>query len=1109
MHALRLRSRRWITVFSLGLLAGLMSLVSAAPASAATSVFINEIHYDNTGTDAGEAIEVAGPAGTDLTGWDIVLYNGSNGEEYDTDALTGTIPDLGSGFGVVVMNYAANGIQNGAPDGIALVDASDVVVQFLSYEGTLTAVEGPATGMLSTDIGVDENGSEPLGQSLQLTGTGTMYEDFTWAEPAPSTFGAFNNGQTFGTNGGGDDDTVINEFVFNHVGTDTNEYIEIFGEPETDLSNLTILEIEGDATSTGTIDAAFTVGTTDAAGFWVTPFLNNELENGTVTLLLVDGFTGAAADDLDTDDDGVLDTMPWTAIVDGLAVTDDGTGDLTYTVPVLTEDFDGGAMTVGGASRIPDGADTDTAADWVRNDFDGEGLPGFTGTPMAGEAVNTPGTTNFLFEPPPFSCDTPATLTLISTIQGDGATSPLEGQDVVVEAAVTAVMPGLSGFYIQEEPSDDDGSATTSEGIFVFTGTTLPDGLAVGDVVRVDATVTEFETNSGESSLTELTAPIVAECVIDPVIIAATELVFPVAAVEVFEQYEGMLTTLPQDLVISEYFNFDRFNEVVVALPLPDLDRLFTPTAVVEPGPEAVALAAEYELRWITIDDGRSTQNPDPAIHPGNGAEFDLNNRFRGGDTIGGITGVIDDTFGVYRVQPTVYGDYTVVNPRPAAPDEVGGRLQVAAMNQLNYFLTIDTGADICGPDQNQECRGADDAEELERQRTKLLAALVGLDADVIGLNEIENTPGVTPEADLASGLNDVYGAGTYDYIDTGVIGTDAIRVGIIYRTTVVTPAGAHAILDSSVDPRFLDDQNRPVLAQTFEEIGTEARFTVAVNHLKSKGSDCDDIADPDTGDGQGNCNLTRTAAAEALVDWLATDPTDSGDGDALIIGDLNSYDKEDPIDAIIAGPDDTAGSPDDYTDLIRQFLGEYAYTYLFDAQFGYLDYALASATMEAQVTGAAVWHINADEPDILDYDTTFKLPAQDALYEPNAYRSSDHDPVIVGLNLLKFDFGGFLPPIDEDNQPNMDRAGSVLPLRFSLGGFFGLDILVDGYPAWQSCSGGPLVPATVQRELRYNVRTDLYQIVLRTSTDFAGTCQILVVAFTDGTIVTVTFEFF
>src|SRR5262249_32104816 len=159
-----------------------------------------------------------------------------------------------------------------------------------------------------------------------------------------------------------------------------------------------------------------------------------------------------------------------------------------------------------------------------------------------------------------------------------------------------------------------------------------------------------------------------------------------------------------------------------------------------------------------------------------------------------------------------------------------------------------------------------------------------------------------------------------------------------------VSPVNNFAVLDTSVDARFLDDKNRPVLAQTFRDNTTGGIFTVAVNHLKSKGSDCNDVNDPDTGDGSGNCNLTRKAAAEALVDWLATDPTGSGDSDFLIIGDLNSYSKEDPIDTILKGADDTLGTTDDYADLLAQFIGENAYSFVFDGQLGHLDYALASA---------------------------------------------------------------------------------------------------------------------------------------------------------------------
>jgi hypothetical protein len=187
----------------------------------------------------------------------------------------------------------------------------------------------------------------------------------------------------------------INEFVFNHTGTDTHEYIELRGAAATDYSTLTVLEIEGDiASGAGVIDGVFARGTTDAAGLFVTAFIPGDIENGTGSILLVQGFTGALGDDLDTDDNGVLDVMPFTALGDAIAVTDGGAGDLTYGGVTLDAAFDGGVFTPGGASRIPDGADTDLPADWKRNDFDGDGLPGFVGTPDPGEAKNTPGLPN-------------------------------------------------------------------------------------------------------------------------------------------------------------------------------------------------------------------------------------------------------------------------------------------------------------------------------------------------------------------------------------------------------------------------------------------------------------------------------------------------------------------------------------------------------------------------------------------------------------------------------------------------------------------------------------------------------------------------------------------
>lgn len=360
----------------------------------AQNIFINEIHYDNAGTDAGEAIEVAAPAGTNLDGWQLVLYNGSNGSPYTTLDLTGAVTGQTGGYGTQAIFLPSNGLQNGSPDGIALVDAAGTIIQFLSYEGTMTASSGIAVGLISEDIGVEETNSTPLNSSLALMGDGSDYGDFTWQETAVSTFGAINGGQRFN---GEAPAPKINEFVFNHSGTDTGEFVEIIGSPNANIYAYSLLVVEGDENAPGTLDAVFPLTTTDENGYFVTDFSSNTFENGSQTLLLVADFTGTVGADLDTDDDGALDAQPWSLIADAVAVRDGGMNDLVYCETILNPDFDGGTFTVGGASRIPDGLDTDSAIDWVRNSFNGAGLPSFPDVDAeSGTAVNTPGTENRL-----------------------------------------------------------------------------------------------------------------------------------------------------------------------------------------------------------------------------------------------------------------------------------------------------------------------------------------------------------------------------------------------------------------------------------------------------------------------------------------------------------------------------------------------------------------------------------------------------------------------------------------------------------------------------------------------------------------------------------------
>lgn len=160
--------------------------------------WINEIHYDNASTDTNEGVEIAGPAGLDLTGWTIVLYNGNGGASYDTLNLSGIIPNQQGGYGTLWIGLPVNGLQNGDPaDGLALVAPSNTVVQFLSYEGSFVATNGPAAGMNSVNIGVSEVSSTPLDNSLQLQGTGNEYVEFSWTGPTPHTRGLININQTF------------------------------------------------------------------------------------------------------------------------------------------------------------------------------------------------------------------------------------------------------------------------------------------------------------------------------------------------------------------------------------------------------------------------------------------------------------------------------------------------------------------------------------------------------------------------------------------------------------------------------------------------------------------------------------------------------------------------------------------------------------------------------------------------------------------------------------------------------------------------------------------------------------------------------------------------
>lgn len=599
-------------------------------------------------------------------------------------------------------------------------------------------------------------------------------------------------------------------------------------------------------------------------------------------------------------------------------------------------------------------------------------------------------------------------LTRISTVQGSAAASTMVGQVVTVEAIVTGDFQNgdadgarnLNGFFLQEEDADADGNALTSEGIFVFQAGATGD-VKVGDKVLVTGVVEEY---FGQTQITATSFTVVSSGNAAP---TAAEILLPAAGTTLsqdgdvqpdLEAYEGMLVTLPQTLTVTEQFDLDRFNEI--KLVAGDRPVQFTQENLPDAAGYQASLA-EVGARTITYDDGLNAQNQPIGNLDGFGPTYDTANAPRMGDTVANLTGVLDYQWAgnaasgaTWRVRAVEDGANTFADgpARSATPPDVGGTLQVASFNVLNFFTTIDTTGTLTAI--GQDPRGADTAAELARQQQKLLGTLAALDAEVIGLIEIENdfTPGAPGNATeaIVNGLNALEGAEVWSWVnpDAPFIGTDAIAVAMIYRNDAVRIAEGSTV--AVLDTGLIADQGRAPLAASFEHLASAEVFTVTVNHFKSKGSAAELPGDVDQGDGQGQSNATRVQQARELVDWLATDPTGAGDDDVLIIGDLNAYAKEDPIRLVEA-----AG----YENLVDPA----AYSYVFDGRTGSLDHALATGSLADRVTGAAPWQINADEADALDYNLDFGRDA--AIFDGSApWRSSDHDPLVIGLDLRPAD---------------------------------------------------------------------------------------------------------
>ena len=592
--------------------------------------------------------------------------------------------------------------------------------------------------------------------------------------------------------------------------------------------------------------------------------------------------------------------------------------------------------------------------------------------------------------PTPTDTQAPGETKTIAEVQGTTDTSPLVDQTVTVQGIVTGDYRtgGYKGITIQTEGTGGDVKTDgASDGIFVYLNALAP-SVARGDLVTVTGKVSEY---FGQTQINPAAVGDVS------VVTAGAGVPQPVALPDSVrgadrEAYENMLVspTVTYKLASShQLYNYG-------ALWLNAGDKLnVKATELARPGADADAITAANRANRILLDDGWSSQIGKGG-HTGGQPYFTKDTVVRNGDTVNfpAEGEVLQYGFDDWRLQPVVpisgtsdashKPTFGSENPRPAAPPAVGGDVKVASFNVYNFFTTLSS--------QDANARGAKTDAQFQIQRSKIVSAINGLGADVVGLMEVENGPKFglaldAPLQNLVQGLNDAAGSEVWDYVRTPAALndpsiTDAITTAIIYKKASVTLKGdASTIVDETV----FGNAREPI-AQSFQTAQGRV-LSVVTTHLKSKSPPQN--AGPEPADGQGFFNADRVAQAKAELAFAQKVQKDSGSDDVFLVGDFNAYGKEDPIDVFTQ-----AG----WTD-VEPTHAAGQYTYSFDGELGSLDHVIASPSAAKAITGAGVWNINS--PEWSDRGYAFA-----ATESGTPYRSSDHDPILVGVK-------GAADPID------------------------------------------------------------------------------------------------